>query len=169
MVGSGSLFRPWIPGFCCGTFFGVLRSIVLVHVVSSGFSFLLAFATLSMRPWFPGALVSSFWIRLEVIDPLAVAVGMCGLASCRINMCQARHVSVLLVELGSAGSGSLCCFSMLLAPAGSGTTTTASGSALASTLERHGDHVVGSSRLLIFIRVLPLAVVVVTVVVVVIL
>src|SRR3954447_8959803 len=137
MVGSGSLFRPWIPGFFCGTFFGVLRSIILVHVVSSGFWFLFTFSTLSARPWFPGALVSSFWIRLEIIDPFAVAVGVRGLASCRINMCQARHVSVLLVGLGSAGSGRLCCFSMLLAPAGSGTTATASASAFASTLERH--------------------------------
>src|SRR4051812_17581967 len=79
-----------------------------------------------------------------------------GLASCRINMCQARHVSVLFVGLGSVGSGSWCCFSTLLAPAGSDSTTTASASALASMLERHGDHVVGFSRLLIHRRVLPL-------------
>src|SRR3954466_15612449 len=149
MVGSGSLFRPWILGFFCGTFFGVLRSIILVHVVSSGFWFLFAFATLSARPWFPGTVVSSFWIRLEIIDPLAMAIGVRGLACCRINVCQARHVSVLLVGLGSAGSGSLCCFSTLLAPAGSRTMATASASALAYTLERHGDHNVGSSCLLI--------------------
>src|SRR3954447_15555283 len=169
MVGSSSLFCPWIPGFCCGTFFGVLRTIILVHVVSSGFWFLFAFATLAAPPWLPGALVSSFWIRLEIIDPLAVAVGVHGLASCRINMCQARHVSVLLVGLGSAGSGSLCCFSTLLAPAGSGTTATASASALTSMLKRHGDHVVGSSCLLIGRWIFPLAVVVVITIVVVIL
>src|SRR3954466_1744241 len=79
MIDSGSIFRLWIPGFCCGTFFGVLRTIILVHVVSSGFWFLFAFATLPARPWFLGALVSSFWIRLEIIDPLAVAVGVRGL------------------------------------------------------------------------------------------
>src|SRR3954451_25428447 len=169
MVGSGSLFRPWIPGFCCGTFFGVLRSIILVHVISSGFWFLFAFATLSARPWFPGALVSSFWIRLEIVNPLAVAIGVRGLSCCRINVCQARHVSVLLVGLGGAGSGSLCCFSMLLAPAGSGTTATASASAFASTLERHGDHIVGSSCLLIGRWIFSLAVVFVVTVVVVIL
>src|SRR4051794_35993581 len=106
MVGSGSLFGPWIPGFCSGIVFSVRHSIVLIHVLSSGFRFLFAFATLAARPWFPGALVSSFWIRLEIIDPFAVAVGVRGLASCRINMFQARHVSVLLVGLGSAGSGS---------------------------------------------------------------
>src|SRR3954468_1980776 len=118
MVCSGSLFGPWIPRFCCATVFGILRSVILVHVLSSGFRILFAFATLATRPWFPGALVSSFWIRLEIIDPFAVTVGVRGLASCRINMFQARHVSVLLVGLGSASSGSLCCFSTLLVPAG---------------------------------------------------
>src|SRR3954454_18972670 len=167
MVCSGSLFGPWIPRFCCGTVFGILRSVILVHVLSSGFWVLFAFATLAARPWFPGALVSNFWIRLEIIDPFAVAVGVRGLASCQINICQARHVSVLLVGLGSTGSGSLCCFSTLLAPASSGTTTTASASALTSTLEHHGDHVVGSSCLLIGRWIFLLAdVVVVTVVVV---
>src|SRR3954452_22591255 len=127
MVCSCSLSGPWIPGFFCGTFFSILRSIILVHVLSSGFRLLFSLATLAARPWFLGALVSSFWIRLEIIDPFAVAVGVRGLARCRINMCQARHVSVLLVGLGSTGSGSFCCFSMLLAPTGSGTTATASG------------------------------------------
>src|SRR3954470_11492963 len=121
MVGSGSLFGRWIPGFCCGTFFGVRRSIILIHVLSSGFRLLFAFATLSAWPWFPGALVSSFWIRLEIIDPFAVAIGVRGLACSRINVCQARHVSVLLIGLGSAGSGSLSFFSTLLASAGSRT------------------------------------------------
>src|SRR4051812_3523408 len=169
MVCSGSLFGPWIPGFCCGTFFGVLRSIILVHVLSSGFWLIFAFATLAARPWFSGMLVSSFWIRLEIVEPFAVAVGVRGLTSCRINMCQARHVSVLLVGLGNAGSGSLCCISTLLAPAGSGTTATASASALTSTLKRHGDHVVGSSYLLIGRWIFPLAVVVVFTVVVILL
>src|SRR4051812_15083796 len=135
MVGSNSLFCPWIPGFFCGTFFGVLHRIILIHV-SSGFWFLFAFGTFSARSWLPGALVSSFWIRFEIIDPFAVAICVRELACCRINVCQARHVSVLLVGLWSAGSGSLCFFSMLLAPASSGTTATASASALTSTLER---------------------------------
>src|SRR4051794_25017019 len=126
MVCSGSLFGPRIFGFCCGTVFGILRSIILIHVLSSGFRLLFAFATLAAWPWFLGALVSSFRIRLEIIDPFAVAIGVSGLACCRINACQARHVSVLLIGLGSAGSGSLCCFRKLLALAGSRTTATAS-------------------------------------------
>src|SRR4051812_9055911 len=169
MVGSDSLFGPWIPVFCCGTFFGILRSIILVHVLSSGFRLLFAFATLAARPWFRGTLVSSFWIRLEIVDPFAVAIGVRGLACCRINVCQESHVSVLLVGLASGSSGSFCYFSMLLAPAGSGTTATASASALTSMLEHHGDHVVGSSCLLISGRIFPLAVVVVVTFVVVIL
>src|SRR4051795_2113850 len=100
MVCSDSIFGPWISGFFCGTFFGILHSIILVHVLSSGFRLLFAFATLAARPWFPGALVSSFWIRLEIVDPIAVAIGVRGLACCQINVCQARHVCLLLVGLG---------------------------------------------------------------------
>lgn len=72
-------------------------------------------------------------------------------------MGQARHIPVLLVRLGSAGSGSGDLVSTLLAPACSATTSAASSASWTSALERHGDHV-GSSALLVFGGVLPLVV-----------
>src|SRR4051812_44085923 len=73
-------------------------------------------------------------------------------------MSQAGHISVLLIGLASTSSGSWYWISMLLAPAGSATTTTALASALASMLEHHRDHV-GSTSLLISTQILPLVVV----------
>jgi hypothetical protein len=100
------------------------------------------------------------WICLEIVDPFAFAVGVCGLACRGINVSQARHVSLLFVGLGSAGSGRCDLVSAQLAPSGSGTTAATSSSASTSP-ERHGDHV-GSAALLVIrgIRVLVIDVVV---------
>ena len=105
-------------------------------------------------------LESSFRILLQVIDPLAMTVGVRGFACSRIQMGQARHVPILLVGLGNAGSGSYDLVASLLAPAGSATSTAAAASALASLLENHSDHI-GSATPIVFRRVFPLVVVII--------
>ena len=74
-------------------------------------------------------------------------------------MGQTRHISVLLVGLGNAGSDGCDLVASLLAPAGSATSTAATASALASLLESHSDHV-GSATPIVFGRIFPLIVVV---------
>jgi hypothetical protein len=56
-----------------------------------------------MWTMFPCMLSSRFWIQLEIVESFAIVVGLSGFACCQINMSQARHFSVFLVCLGSAG------------------------------------------------------------------
>ena len=74
-------------------------------------------------------------------------------------MGQARHIPVLLIGLGNAGSGSCDLVATLLAPAGYATSTAAAASALASLLEGHRHHV-GSATPVFFWRIFPLGVVI---------
>jgi hypothetical protein len=80
--------------------------------------------------------------KVVKLAPLAMAVGVCGLARCRINVSQARiSLYSSYLRLGSADSDSRDLVTALLNPARSASTAVASSSALTSLLESHGDHV----------------------------
>jgi hypothetical protein len=74
-----ALLLIWILGLARDIPFGFWQRFILIHITTFlGLFFHLA--SLAARPILLGALVASFWIRLEVIDELAVAVCVCGFA-----------------------------------------------------------------------------------------
>src|SRR3954468_24142019 len=116
--------------------------------------FLLLPFALASRSILPASFVAGLRVFLEVVDELAMAIGVGGFAI-GVEVYKSWHITVLLVCLGNTGRcrGS---FTTSLLPRTS-PLSSAMLSAISSSYKRHRDHVGG---LLLFWRALPLGVVV---------